>query len=105
MSIIRRRFSKREKLEIVNESLEEGMDLITLSERYKIHKSTLSRWRRELYSNTDLAFPGNGNKALTEEHRQIEQLKKELKESELANEILKKALGIISSPNRKNLLS
>ena len=105
MSIIRRRFSKTEKLQIVNESLEEGMELLTLSERYRIHKNTISRWRRELHSNNELAFPGNGNKPLKEEQKQIEQLKKELRESEMANEILKKALGIISSPNRKNLLS
>jgi hypothetical protein len=32
-------------------------------------------------------------------------LKKELREEKLANEILKKAMGIVTSPNRKNLLS
>lgn len=105
MSIIRRRFTKEEKLQIVRESIEDGVDLRTLSDRYKIHVNTISRWRREFYKNEDSAFPGNGNKAMTDEQKEMEILKKKLRESELANEILKKALGIISSPNRKNLLS
>ena len=105
MSIIRRRFKKEEKLQIIKESMEEGMDLRTLSERYHIHLNTISRWRREFHHNEEASFPGHGNKTLSEEQKEIEQLKKQLRETEIANEILKKALGIISSPNRKNLLS
>lgn len=105
MSIIRRRYTKEEKLQIVKESQEEGILLADLAKRYNIHFATLSRWRRELVKFEEAAFSGKGNIRLTDEQREIEQLRKQLKESELANEILKKALGIISSPNRKNLLS
>ena len=105
MSIIRKRYSKAEKLAIVKESIEDGVQLSALSERYSIHVNTISRWRRELAIYDEVAFPGKGNTKLTEDEREIQRLKKELKESQLANEILKKAMGIISSPNRKNLLS
>ena len=105
MSIIRKRYTKSEKLEIVNESLEEQVELSDLAARYFIHANTISRWRREFAVHREAAFPGNGNAILTEEHKELQLLRKQLRESELANEILKKALGIISSPNRRSLLS
>jgi transposase len=105
MSKLRRRYSKEEKLQIVNESLDEGLSMQEIADRYQIHANTISRWRRELSQFETTAFPGNGNKKLTEEQRRIQELEKQLREEKLANEILKKAMGIISSPNRKNLLS
>lgn len=103
MARIRRRYSKQEKLEIVNESMETNIDFDTLASRYSLHPNTIRRWRSEFISNPATAFPGNGNKIQTESERELALLRKQLKESELANEILKKALGIISSPSRKNL--
>ncbi len=103
--MIRKRYSKKEKLEIVNESMEDGVHLIDLAERYSLHVNTISKWRRELGTYKDAAFPGNGNAKLTEEQKELKRLRKELDESRLANEILKKAMGIITSPNRRNLLS
>lgn len=103
--MIRKRYSKSEKLSIVNESLEDGVELSDLSKRYSIHINTIGRWRREYSIHKETSFPGNGNVQLSEEERELRRLRKALQESELANEILKKALGIISSPSRKNLLS
>lgn len=105
MSKIRKRYTRAEKLEIVNESLDEHVDIFRLGERYSLHPNTIRRWRLELSKHESAAFPGNGNPILSEEQKEIRQLKKQLQESELSNEILKKALGIIASPNRKNLLS
>lgn len=103
MSIFRRQFSKEQKLEIVKQSLEEGVVLEALALEYKVHPNSLYKWRREYLRHEDSAFPGNGNKLLSAEQKEIDQLKKQLKEAELEKEILKKALGIFSSPNRKNL--
>ena len=105
MSIIRKRYTKAEKLEIVNESLDVGVHLKDLAQRYCLHQNTISKWRRELSIHKGAAFPGNGNAILNEEQRELKNLRKELKESQIANEILKKALGIISSPSKRNLLS
>lgn len=105
MSKLRRRYTKEEKLQIVRESMEENVSNEELGLRYDIHPNTISRWRREFSQFEKNAFPGYGNKKLTDEQREIERLKKELREEKLANEILKKAMGIVTSPNRKNLLS
>jgi len=105
MSKIRRRYTKEEKLEIVKQSLESNSNLQDLGKRYGIHANTINRWRREYSNNETTAFPGKGNKVLTEDQREIAKLRKALKEKELEAEILKKAMGIFASPNRKNLLS
>ncbi|MFZ1790564.1 MAG: transposase [Saprospiraceae bacterium] len=105
MSKLQKRFSKEEKLQIVNQSIDESMSNEDLGLRYGVHPNTISRWRRELGSYEHNAFPGKGILKLTDDQRTIQQLEKELREERLKNEILKKAVSIISSPDRKNLLS
>lgn len=105
MSILRRKFTKEQKLEIVKESMEEGVSMEALSQQYKIHPNSIYKWRREYLQYEDASFPGNGNKLMSAEEQEIARLKKLLKEAELEKEILKKALGIFSSPDRKNSLS
>lgn len=104
MSMIRRKFTKEHKLEIVKQSLEESVSIEELALQYKIHANSIYKWRREYLRYEEESFPGNGNKVLSAEQEEIERLKKQLREAELEKEILKKALGIFSSPNRKNLL-
>ena len=104
MSHQRRKFSKEQKLEIVNQSMEPGTDLEALSSHYKVHVNTLYKWRREYLKYDQASFPGHGHQVLSTEEQEIARLKKQLKEVELEKEILKKALGIFSSPDRKNLL-
>ncbi len=105
MSKLQKRFSKEEKLQIVNQSIDENASNEDLGRHYGIHPNTISRWRREFGSYEHNAFPGKGNLKLTDDQRKIQQLEKELREERLKNEILKKAVSIISSPDRKNLLS
>lgn len=105
MSIFRKKYSKEQKLEIVKQSLEEGVSLEDLAAQYKVHTNSIYKWRREFLQHQDLAFPGHGNKIQSDEQRELASLRRQLRELELEREILKKALGIFSSPNRKNLLS
>ena len=105
MSLFRRKFSKEQKLEIVNQSLESGANLEELAAQYKVHANTLYKWRREYLKHEESSFPGHGKKIMGTEEQEIARLKKQLREVELEKEILKKALGIFSSPDRKNLLS
>ena len=104
MSIIRRKFSKEQKLEIVKQSLEETQSVEALGAQYKIHPNSIYKWRRQYLSDKADSFPGNGNKLMNVEQQEIERLKQQLREYELEKEILKKAWGIFSSPSRKNLL-
>lgn len=105
MSILRRKFTKEQKLEIVKQSMEEDVSIEALAQQYKIHPNSIYKWRREYLQYEDASFPGNGNKLMSAEEQEIARLKKLLKEAELEKEILKKALGIFSSPDRKNSLS
>ena len=56
----------------------------------------LQRWRQEAGARGELAFPGAGKQALSEEQQQIRQLQTQLREAEMDREILKKALAIFS---------
>ena len=105
MSIIRRKFTKEQKLEIVNQSMSEDISIESLAEQYKIHSNSIYRWRRQYLRYEDESFPGNGKKLIIPEEQETARLKKQLIEVELEKEILTKALGIFSSPVRKNLLS
>lgn len=104
MSNFRNKYTKEQKLEIVKQSLEESAVIEDLAAQYKIHANSIYKWRREYMKHEEASFPGNGNKLLSVEQKEIEDLKKQLREVELEKEILKKALGIFSSPSRKNLL-
>lgn len=105
MSKFKKHFTRQEKLEIINMSLEDNYSVEEIATRFSVHPNTIYRWRSQFIKHNDIAFPGSGNKSLTEEQREIETLKKQLRTKEIEVEILKKAVGIFSSPDRKNLLS
>lgn len=105
MSRIKKHFSREEKLQIIEMSLEEHVTVDQVASKFGIHSNTLRKWRSQYAVNTSKAFPGSVNKLQSEERRQIDQLQKQLREKEMEVEILKKAMGIFSSPNRKNFLS
>lgn len=62
----------------------------------------LYRWRREHKAYQHNSFPGKGKPKLTDEQREIQELKKQLKDTELERDILKKAVGIFSKSDRKS---
>jgi transposase len=61
-----------------------------------IPRSVLGRWRKESKDYGDNGFPGKGNPKLTDEQREVVELKKRLREAELERDILKKAIAIFS---------
>ena len=101
MSIIRRKFSKEQKLEIVKQSMEEGVNLLDLGNQYSLHVNTIYKWRQTFLSNEEICFPGNGNVVLTEMEKENLKLKKQLREAELERDILKKAIRIFSKSDGK----
>ncbi len=101
MATIRRKFSREQKLQIVKESLEEGIEILQLAKQYDVHANTLTRWRREYLQNSEASFPGNGNTTLSDVEKENLKLKKELREAELERDILKKAIRIFSKSDGK----
>jgi len=58
------------------------------------------RWRKEYSQYGEGSFPGNGVPKLTPEEKEIAELREKLRKIEVENEILKKALHIISKSDR-----
>ena len=76
---------------------EPGRSVAEVAKNLGIAKDVLYRWRREYHlSNGKTVFPGNGVEALTDEQKRIRELEKELRETQMERDILKKAMAIFS---------
>ena len=96
----RKSYSKSFKIKAVELSNVRG-NVQDVARELGVGAELIYRWRKELERNPDLAFSGNGVKQLTEEQKELEHLRKELKDAKLENEILKKAVSIFSKSDRK----
>lgn len=101
MSKPRKQYTKEEKLEIVKLSLDKNQSVKDLADRFEVSENTIYKWRRIYLKNKDTSFPGKGNKTMTDSERKIYELEKELRETRLERDILKKAVGIFSKSDRK----
>jgi len=81
MSKPRKSYTKEEKLEIVKLSLEEGQRIKELADRFGVSENSIYNWRQQYLKNKETAFPGKGNKPMTESERKIYELEKELRET------------------------
>ena len=72
-----------------------------LAAELDIRADLIYRWRREALANLDASFPGQGNKIMTEEQKEIARLKKELRDAQIERDILKKAVSIFSKNDGK----
>jgi len=102
MSERKKHFTLEEKLELVKLSLE-GVETVTeLADRFGITPSTLYAWRKKFLKDEADSLSVKANKTKTESDRKIEELEKELRETKLERDILKKAVGIFSKTDRKS---
>jgi transposase len=101
MSKEKKRYTKAEKLEIVKMFTENGESAKSLASRFGVTENSIYNWIRAFKRSPETAFPGQGNKEMTDAEREIDRLKKELRESQIENAILKKAVGIFSKRDRK----
>jgi len=102
MSRRKKNYSVEFKQKAVELSLARG-SVTQICRELDIPTSVLSRWRRESNQYGKDSFPDRGKPKLTDQQREITELKKQLRDSELENQILKKAVSIFSANGRKNL--
>lgn len=76
-------------------------DIRALAKELEIRPDLLYRWRREALESQESSFPGQGNPKQTAEEKEIARLKKELRETQLERDILKKAVSIFSKSDGK----
>jgi len=71
-----------------------------VAENLGIAVDLLYQWRRQFRDKGEIAFPGQGNLALTPDQKRIRALQKKLKDTEMEREILKKAMAIFSRASK-----
>ena len=67
-----------------------------------IAQDLIRRWTRESKRKGDASFSGHGIPSLTDEQKEIERLKRELREVQIERDILKKAVSIFSKSDGKS---
>ena len=94
-------YSSEYKSEAVHLAQTEGIGKTAKS--LGINSNMLHRWRKEHENRTAQArpvFTGRGNAALTEQEREIQQLKRDLEIARQERDILKKAVAFFAKETR-----
>ena len=94
----RRTYSREFKLEALRLLERSGKSAAQIERELGIGDGCLGQWRRKLAVDGSDTFPGHGR--LNREEEEIRQLRRELEIVRQERDILKKALGIFSRPNR-----
>ncbi len=100
----RKKYSREFKITAVELSFARGQ-VKEVAEELGIDSQLLSTWKYQFRNDKDIAFPGNGKKKRTPLEEENAMLRKELADAKLERDILKKAISIFSSSDRKNMRS
>lgn len=87
-------YSREFKVEAVRLSHASERTVAEVVSELGISKSSLFRWWHELANDPEQAFPGRGQ--MKDRDTEIDRLRKELREAQFENEILKKATAIFA---------
>ena len=98
-----RRHYDKEFKKMAVELVESGKTTLEVANDLGIATDLVRRWKREYYSNQLGCFSGNGNANFTPEQKEIALLKKELRETKIERDILKKAVSIFSKSDGKSM--
>ena len=97
----RRTFTQDFKLEAAQLVVEQGYSIRQAAEAMNVGKSTMDKWVRQLKSEHNGVI--SRASPLTPDQRKIRELEKRIKQTELENEILKKATALLMSDSMRNL--
>lgn len=92
----KRQFTQGFKKEAVEYSLSSGKTAEEVARDLGISPHNLKRWRFQYRKDGELAFPGHGREILTPQEEKIRNLQKELADTQIERDILKKALAIFT---------
>ena len=94
----RRTYTREFKIEAVRLLHDSDKSVEAMAETLAVSRSSLNRWRTEFGDDPDQAFPGNGQRK--ERDEEMARLQKALREAQMENEILKKAVAIFTRSQR-----
>jgi len=92
----KKRYTREEKIAVVELLTEGGRTEPSLSNEYDVHENTIYKWARAYSMSPQTAFPGSGNEALDE----AERLKRRIAELEAENTFLKKVSAYFAKSQR-----
>jgi len=95
----RKKYTAEFKREAVQLYLTSGKSLPQVEQDLGIGRGCLGRWKQELEEAGEVAFPGKGKRAKTEQGK-IGELERENKILRQERDILKKAVAIFSQPSK-----
>jgi len=96
----RRKYDPEFKKNAVRLTEEPGRTVPEVAEKLGVNSDLIYRWRRHQLNNGELAFPGHGKMALTQDQKRIRELEKKLKDTEMERDILKKTMAIFSRTSK-----
>jgi len=88
MSTVRKNYTREFKREAVQLSVDSDKSIEQLANDLGISSSSLNRWRRELATDPEQAFPGHGRRKAPAQ--EVEDLRKALRLAQQERDILKK---------------
>jgi len=94
----RKHYSKQFKIDAVKLVTEQRYKESEAARNLGIHHSSLRRWKKELETDGNQAFPGKGN--MTPEKEELYRLRKENKQLRMEREILKKATAFFVNESK-----
>ena len=94
----RTRYTKEFKEDVCRLILEEGRTRADVARSLGVNPASVTNWVKDYQANKQIAFPGNGNQKLTDEQRRIKELEKELRDTRMERDILKKAIAFVANP-------
>lgn len=103
MSVRRKRYDKEFKRMAVDLcQTQQNRSRKEIAEELGITANMLNRWVREHEKYGDNSFSGQGKPVMTDEEKELAKLRKELRETQIERDILKKAVSIFSRGDSRN---
>ncbi|SHK02582.1 transposase, partial [Pseudozobellia thermophila] len=88
----RRKFTSKFKTKVVLEALKERHSLAELAQKYQIHPTQISGWKRDFLSGAETVFEKSKTDKRSEAEKKNDQLLKIIGELKVENDFLKDAL-------------
>ena len=92
MKKTRRKFTSGFKAKVAIEAIKERYTLSELSERFEIHPTQITKWKKDFLENASSVFEGSGKKDDEGDFVDVEQLYSKIGRLEIERDFLKKSL-------------
>ena len=95
-------YDREFKLKAIELSFDREESVKQVAQELGIPEKLLYKWRAQFSKEKNKSFPGHGKQLMSKEEKRIAELEKQLRETKLERDILKKAVGIFSKNDGKS---